>query len=98
WLESQAALPAGFRVGTTRFGFTPIEVPKPAKMALTLIALDRPTPDFAAMFTKNAFPGAPILVGRRRLAEPKLGAILVNNKISNVCAPGGLEASERVCA
>jgi len=90
-------LPAGFRVGRTRFDFTPREAPKPAKMTLTLIALDRPTPDFAAVFTRNAFPGAPIIVGRKRLAEPTLGAIVVNNKISNVCAPGGVEASERVC-
>ncbi len=98
WLASQAALPAGFRVGTGRFEFTPREAPKPAKMTLTLIALDRPTPDFAAVFTRNSFPGAPVLVGRRRLGEPALGAIIVNNKISNVCAPGGEEAAERVSA
>jgi len=98
WLAQQAALPAGFRVGATRFDFVPREAPKPAKMTLTLIALDQPTPDFAAVFTKNAFPGAPVIVGRRRLAEPTLGAILVNNKISNVCAPGGVEASEQLCA
>ncbi|MCU0791851.1 MAG: bifunctional ornithine acetyltransferase/N-acetylglutamate synthase [Opitutaceae bacterium] len=98
WLAEQAALPRGFRVGSTRFDFTPKEAPKPARMTLTLIALDRPTPDFAAVFTKNAFPGAPVIVGRRRLAEPRLGAILINNKISNVCAPGGVEASETVSA
>jgi glutamate N-acetyltransferase/amino-acid N-acetyltransferase len=98
WLAAEAALPAGFRVGGTRFDFMPKEAPKPAKMTLTLIALDRPTTAFAAAFTKNAFPGAPIIVGRRRLDEPALGAIIVNNKISNVCAPGGVEASERICA
>jgi len=98
WLAGQAALPAGFRVGTTRFEFVPREAPKPAAMTLTLIALDRPTPDFAAVFTRNAFPGAPVIVGRRRLGEPELGAIIVNNKVSNVCAPGGVEAAERVCA
>jgi glutamate N-acetyltransferase/amino-acid N-acetyltransferase len=98
WLASQAALPAGFRVGTTRFDFIPREAPKPAKMTLTLIALDQPTPDFAAMFTKNAFPGAPVIVGRKRLNDQTLGAIIVNNKISNVCAPGGVETSERICA
>jgi glutamate N-acetyltransferase/amino-acid N-acetyltransferase len=98
WLASEGALPAGFRVGTVRFDFMPREAPKPAKMTLTLIALDRPTPDFAAMFTRNAFPGAPIIVGRQRLDAPTLGAVIVNNKISNVCAPGGVEASERVCA
>jgi glutamate N-acetyltransferase/amino-acid N-acetyltransferase len=98
WLATQAALPAGFRVGTARFDFTPREAPKPAKMTLTLIALDQPAPDFAAVFTRNAFPGAPVIVGRQRLAEPALGAIIVNNKISNVCALGGVEAAERVCA
>jgi glutamate N-acetyltransferase/amino-acid N-acetyltransferase len=98
WLAGQAALPAGFRVGCARFEFVPREAPKPAKMTLTLIALDRPTPDFAAVFTRNALPGAPVIVGRRRLEEAALGAIIVNNKISNVCAPGGVEAAERVSA
>jgi glutamate N-acetyltransferase / amino-acid N-acetyltransferase len=98
WLESQAALPEGFRVGTCAFDFVPVEVPKPGRMNLTLIALDRPSPAFAAKFTRNAFPGAPVIVGRRRLGGEALGALVVNNKVSNVCAPGGVEASERVCA
>ena len=98
WLASQAALPAGFRVGVTRFEFTPREAPLPARMTLTLLALERPTPDFAAVFTRNAFPGAPVIIGRRRLAEPTFGALIVNNKISNVCAPGGVETAERICA
>lgn len=98
WLATQAALPRGFRVGTAQFDFTPREVPKPARMRLTLLALERPTPDFAAVFTRNAFPGAPVIVGRRRLDEPALGAVIVNNKISNVCAPEGEAIAERVCA
>jgi glutamate N-acetyltransferase/amino-acid N-acetyltransferase len=98
WLETQAPLPAGFRVGTSGFSFTPAEAPKPARMTLTLIALERPTADFAAVFTRNAFPGAPIIVGRQRLLEPTLGAVVVNNKISNVCAPDGVAAAERICA
>jgi|CZKI01.1.fsa_nt_gi glutamate N-acetyltransferase/amino-acid N-acetyltransferase len=97
WLAAQSALPAGFRVGSAQFDFTPAEVRKPARMTLTLIALDRPTADFAAVFTRNAFPGAPVLVGRARLDGPSLGAILINNKISNVCAPGGVAAAERIC-
>ena len=56
WLKSQAPLPRGFRVGATRFGFVPAEVHKPAAMTLTLVALERPTDSFAAMFTRNAFP------------------------------------------
>jgi glutamate N-acetyltransferase/amino-acid N-acetyltransferase len=98
WLAAQSALPAGFRVGSAKFDFTPAEAPKPARMTLTLIALDRPSPDFAAVFTRNAFPGAPVTVGRARLGGPNLAAIVVNNKVSNVCAPGGVEAAERVCA
>jgi glutamate N-acetyltransferase/amino-acid N-acetyltransferase len=97
WLETQATLPAGFRVGTSTFEFIPAEVEMRARMTLTLIACDAPTPDFAAVFTRNAFPGAPIRVGRRRLQEPRLGAIVVNNKISNVCAPEGEAAAERMC-
>ncbi len=98
WLSAQATLPAGFRVGGSRFEFTPAEAPKPARMTLTVLALDKPTPDFAAVFTKNAFPGAPVIVGRSRLSEASLSAIVINNKISNVCAPGGVAAAERVCA
>jgi glutamate N-acetyltransferase/amino-acid N-acetyltransferase len=97
WLEAQAALPEGFRVGTASLEFVPVEVPKPALMRVTLVALDAPSPAFAATFTRNAFPGAPVLIGRRRLEGPALGAVVVNNKVSNVCAPGGVEAAERVC-
>ncbi len=67
-------------------------------MALTVVTLDEPTPSFAAMFTRNAFPGAPVIVGRRRLEEAAIGAILVNNKISNVCAPGGVASCEQLCS
>jgi glutamate N-acetyltransferase / amino-acid N-acetyltransferase len=98
WLQGQALLPRGFRAGTTRLSFTPNEAPKPARMTITLIALDRPTPDFAAVFTRNAIVGAPVIIGRQRLREPTLAAILVNNKISNVGAPDGLASAERLCA
>jgi glutamate N-acetyltransferase/amino-acid N-acetyltransferase len=68
-------------------------------MTITCIAADLPSPAFAAMFTRNAFPGAPVIVGRQRLASaPALGAIVINNKISNVRAPGGVATAERVCA
>ena len=98
WLATQAALPRGFRVGSTRFEFAPAEVKQRAAMNLTLVALERPTPDFAAVFTRNAVPGAPVLIGRRRLAEPTVGGIVVNNKVSNVRAPHGEATAERVCA
>ncbi len=97
WLDTQAVLPAGFRVGTTSLSFIPAEKPKPAKMNLTLVALDRPTPDFAALYTRNAFPGAPVIIGRRRLDEATIGALVVNNKVANVCAPDGVSIAERWC-
>lgn len=95
----QSRLPWGFSVGTTKFEFVPQEAPHlPAKMTMTLIKPDKPTPLFGAVFTQNAFPGAPVLVGRKRLHEDKLGAIVVNNKISNVCASGGGVAdAQEVC-
>ena len=97
WLETQSALPSGFWCGVAPLTFVPAEVPKPANMKLTLILAERPTPDFAAVFTQNAFPGAPVIIGRKRLDEPTLRAIIINNKISNVCAPNGVETSERLC-
>lgn len=95
----QSRLPWGFAVATRSFEFVPQEAPHlPATMTLTLIKPLKPTALFGAVFTQNAFPGAPVLVGRRRLSEPKLGAILVNNKISNVCASGGGVAdAQEVC-
>ncbi|HEU4385598.1 MAG TPA: bifunctional glutamate N-acetyltransferase/amino-acid acetyltransferase ArgJ [Anaeromyxobacteraceae bacterium] len=98
WLETQARLPEGFRAGATSFEFTPEEARKPGRMSLALLCLERPTDAFALVFTENAFAGAPVLVGRRRLAGERLGAVVVNNKISNVGAPGGEGAAERVCA
>ena len=98
WLETQSRLPVGFRVGATRLDFTPVEAPKPAKMNLVILAVDEPTPSFDARFTRNAFPGAPVIVGRARLSGPRLAAWVVNNKVSNVCAPGGVEAAEEVSA
>jgi len=98
-LESaHCALPSGFRVGTSSFKFVPEEAPLPNTMTLTLIVPDEPTSQWGAVFTQNAFPGAPIKLGRELLSADKLGAIVINNKISNVCARGGgVEDSKRIC-
>lgn len=97
WIAAQSALPVGFRVGTHRFDFTPVEIGKPATMTLSLVVCDEPTPDFAAVFTRNAFPGAPVRIGRQRLQSERLGAIIINNKVSNVCAPEGVATAETLC-
>jgi len=86
------------RLTPRRFEFVPVETGRTARMALNLIALDRPTEAFAGVFTRNAFPGAPVIVGRRRMEGARLGAVVVNSKISNVCAPGGVAAVESLCA
>eukprot|EP00428_Durinskia_dybowskii_P027531 CAMPEP_0170247422 /NCGR_PEP_ID=MMETSP0116_2-20130129/23500_1 /TAXON_ID=400756 /ORGANISM="Durinskia baltica, Strain CSIRO CS-38" /LENGTH=533 /DNA_ID=CAMNT_0010498303 /DNA_START=11 /DNA_END=1611 /DNA_ORIENTATION=+ len=101
-LTPEAKLPAGFRVGTAKLTFVPQEAPEMGKlpMTLTVLALDEPTDAYAAVFTTNAFPGAPVLVGRRRLLEGRpLQGVVVNNKVSNVFpSDGGEASSEAVCA
>ena len=94
-LERQARPPAGFRIGTSSLEFTPAEreAGPSARMNLTAILLDEPTDAFGAVFTKNVFPGFPVRIGRELLEEEKTQGVLINNKIANVCAPGGREAS-----
>ena len=70
-LDAIAELPAGFRVGTSGFTFTPKEAKITATMNLTAVVLDKPTSNWAAVFTRNAFCGAPIKIGRKRLSEGK---------------------------
>lgn len=98
WLAEQAGLPVGFRVGSHSFDFVPIEVGKPARMTASVVVADEPCEAFAACFTRNAFPGAPVLIGRQRLHEGALQAVLINNKISNVCAPDGVATAQACCA
>jgi len=71
-------------------------------MNITTILLDEPSTSYAAVFTSNQFPGGPIYVGKDRLANQQpLQAIIVNNKISNVCPggikDGGIGDSELIC-
>ncbi|CAN0531271.1 unnamed protein product, partial [Ectocarpus sp. 12 AP-2014] len=91
YLEGQGKLPLGFRVGTDGLRFVPKEVPTEVTMNVTAIVLDEASIYiWAAVFTRNMFPGAPVIVGKERLAAEgrAIQAVVVNNKISNVC-PGG---------
>ena len=97
-LERRGALPEGFAVSTASLEFSPREKEGRAAMNLTLLLLDEPSPLFAGVFTRNRVAGAPVLIGRERLAEPSLRGLLVNNKIANVCVPGGREAAEMLLA
>ena len=104
YLQSIAQVPKGFSIGATRFNFEPIEVKnKILPMNLTLISLDKPSTAFAAQFTSNLFPGGPVLVGKDRMKDSaEISAIVVNNKISNVCPASdtsdrGYSDSDKVC-
>jgi glutamate N-acetyltransferase/amino-acid N-acetyltransferase len=99
-LESRAALPEGFRASTASITFRPVErdVAQPLAMNLALILLDRETPEFAAVYTANRFPGAPVAIGRERLGRSGIRGVLVNNKIANVCTPTGRSDAERLLA
>ncbi len=97
--KRRALLPAGFSAASVSFSFTPVERPLGGQkeMNLSLIMLDRPTDRFAATFTRNRFPGAPVLLGKSRLDEEAVSGVVINNKVANVCAPGGLDTAERIC-
>jgi len=92
-LENRAALPVGFRCAAVTFNFVPAEKQMNAKMNLSLILADKPTEVFGAVYTKNSFPGNPVLIGKERLANKQIQGFLINNKVSNVCTPGGYETA-----
>jgi glutamate N-acetyltransferase/amino-acid N-acetyltransferase len=53
----------------------------------------------AAVFTRNNFPGAPVIVGREHLQDGRLQAIVVNSKNANVATGAeGIAHARRVCA
>ncbi|HOV63895.1 MAG TPA: bifunctional ornithine acetyltransferase/N-acetylglutamate synthase, partial [Spirochaetia bacterium] len=90
-LERRAVLPEGFMAGRTHIEFYPAErdMDKPLAMNLSLILLDEPTPVFSGVFTRNQFPGTPVLIGRKRLSGARARGVLINNKIANVCVKTG---------
>src|SRR5690606_17270795 len=52
----------------------------------------------AGVFTRNAFPGAPVLIGKERLKRDHVSGILVNNKIANVSSKSGVADATALCA
>eukprot|EP00590_Aulacoseira_subarctica_P012222 CAMPEP_0172417624 /NCGR_PEP_ID=MMETSP1064-20121228/4162_1 /TAXON_ID=202472 /ORGANISM="Aulacoseira subarctica , Strain CCAP 1002/5" /LENGTH=492 /DNA_ID=CAMNT_0013156097 /DNA_START=99 /DNA_END=1577 /DNA_ORIENTATION=+ len=97
-----STLPKGFSCGSAVGTFVSVEAPAMGNLPIkaTVISLDQPTDSWAACFTKNKFPGAPVIIGRSRLnADGPLQALVINNKVSNVCAGGdGVADSEQICA
>ena len=95
-LEDDAALPEGFKAAAAQVEFVPGEKPELGGqvMNLGLIRADEAAAAFAGVFTRNAFPGHPVLVGRSMMEAPRIRGVLVNNRIANVGTGGGREASE----
>jgi glutamate N-acetyltransferase / amino-acid N-acetyltransferase len=69
--------PEGFRCASRHAGI------KPTGKDLSLFVSDAPAAA-AAVFTRNRFPGAPIVLGREIIRGGRLRAVVVNSKVSNV--------------
>jgi glutamate N-acetyltransferase/amino-acid N-acetyltransferase len=82
--------PRGFRSASRNCGL------KPAAKDLALFVSDVDA-TAAAVFTRNQFPGAPVILGRETIRGGRLRAIVVNSKVSNVATgPRGLENARRM--
>lgn len=75
--HSTPRFPRGFRCASRNVGL------KPSAKDLTLFVSEVDAAA-AAVFTRNHFPGAPILLGRETIRGGKLKAIVANSKVSNV--------------
>lgn len=75
--HERAVFPRGFHCASRNVGL------KPQARDLTLFASDIDAAA-AAVFTRNQFPGAPIILGRETIKGGLLRAIIANSKVSNV--------------
>ena len=82
--------PRGFRSASRNCGL------KPAAKDLALFVSDVDA-TAAAVFTRNQFPGAPVILGRETIRGGRLRAIVVNSKVSNVATGArGLDNARRM--
>jgi glutamate N-acetyltransferase/amino-acid N-acetyltransferase len=90
--DSPPVFPRGFRCASRNVGL------KPAARDLTLFASDVDAAA-AAVFTRNHFPGAPVILGRETIREGRLRGIIANSKVSNVATGlAGIENARRMAA
>ena len=75
--HDRPVFPRGFRCASRNVGL------KPTAKDLALFASDVDA-SAAAVFTRNHFPGAPVILGREIIKHGRLRAIVVNSKVSNV--------------
>jgi glutamate N-acetyltransferase/amino-acid N-acetyltransferase len=90
--HDRPVLPRGFRCASRNCGL------KPTAKDLALFVSDTEA-SAAALFTRNHFPGAPIILGRETIRGGRLRAIVANSKCSNVATgERGLENARRMAA
>jgi glutamate N-acetyltransferase/amino-acid N-acetyltransferase len=84
--------PQGFRCASRNVGL------KPDAKDLSLFASDVDAAA-AAVFTRNQFPGAPVILGRETLKGGVLRGIAVNSKVSNVATgEAGVQNARRMAS
>ena len=88
--HDRAIFPRGFSCASRNCGLKP----QAKDLALFVSEVDASA---AAVFTKNHFPGAPVILGRETIRGGVLRAIVVNSKVSNVATGAkGLENAKRM--
>src|SRR5262245_51709987 len=85
---------SGVRLGIARAG-----IRKPDRKDLLVVALGKAS-RVAAVFTRNTFAAAPVIVGRKHLAEKAaIRAIVVNTGVANAgTGEEGIRRAEETCA
>jgi glutamate N-acetyltransferase/amino-acid N-acetyltransferase len=84
--------PRGFRCASRNCGLKP----SGRDLSLFVSAVDAAA---AALFTRNRFPGAPVVLGRETIRGGVLRAIVVNSRVSNVATGDeGLAHARRMAA
>ncbi len=90
--HDRPVLPNGFRCASRNCGLKP----QARDLALFVSDVDAAA---AALFTRNHFPGAPIVLGRETIRAGRLRAIVANSKCSNVATgAAGVENARRMAA
>src|SRR5688572_27736527 len=90
--HERPVFPRGFRCASRNCGI------KETGRDLTLFHTVAPAAA-AALFTRNHFPGAPVVVGRELLRAGVLHGVVVNSRVSNVgTGEAGIAAARRMGA
>jgi glutamate N-acetyltransferase / amino-acid N-acetyltransferase len=90
--DERPVFPRGFRCASRNCGLKPTA----KDLALFVSEVDATA---AAVFTRNHFPGAPVILGRETIRGGVLRAIAVNSKVSNVATgERGIASARRMAA